>query len=92
MSKHTPGPWNKDAIYWLLRYSRRTSGRWDNEEIWQGKDSMNMPNEEDANLIAAAPELLEVAKLALEMDSPEDATALFNMATKAIAKAKGEEK
>lgn len=91
MSKHTPAPWNPEAINRLLRFGRKNSGSWDDVDIWPEDDSMNMPDENDTNLIAAAPELLEVAKLVIEMDSPEDATALFNMATKAIAKAKGEQ-
>ena len=40
---------------------------------------------------AAAPELLNLAELVVDLDTPEDMAALDDMATKLIAKARGEE-
>lgn len=92
MSKHTPAPWKvvQDENYPSFK---RVDGL--SFPLSVVMTASNLTAEDyikrnaDLHLIAAAPELLEVAKLAIEMDSPEDATALFNMATKAIAKAKG---
>jgi len=53
MSKGTPGPWDRDGIYYLLRFGRKNDGPWD-DEIEEGNW---MPDEVDADLIAAAPRL-----------------------------------
>jgi hypothetical protein len=56
----TPGPWNVCRVYALLRYARKQCGPWDRDEdddpLWTNG---NMPDEDDAHLIAAAHEMLE---------------------------------
>ena len=86
MSKHTPLPWNREAIYWLLRYGRKNFGCWSDLDIWPEDDPMSMPDENDTNLVGAAPQLLEACELALESDDP----AVKDVLRAAIAKAKGE--
>jgi hypothetical protein len=54
-AKHTPGPWNKRALRSLLRFGEKNDGPWNDG----GDDGLWMPGEDDADLIAAAPELLE---------------------------------
>jgi hypothetical protein len=101
MSKHTPGPW---AVYELLDgYDIRApeaecyiATASDPEAVWGA-----IGREEDACLIAAAPELLEALELALDShnrlllsDPPKDAWVFNGVEAKArvaIAKAKGEE-
>ena len=53
---HTPGPWSVEAIYALLRFGRKSGGSWDDI----GEEHEFFPDEDDANLIAAAPEMLAV--------------------------------
>ena len=85
MSSFTPGPWRidiertwpADAPCFITTYS--------------GGPLCIVDNREDAFLIAAAPELLNLAELVVNLDSPEDMSALYDMATKLIAKARGEE-
>ena len=97
MSKHTPGPWNREAIGRLLRFSSRNSGPWDDEDIWPD-DSMCIPDEDDAALIAQAPELLEALESLLKLvennwlDEHWDAEewACYDKYRDVIAKAKGE--
>jgi len=101
MSKHTPGPWvvyefvagydirAPEAECWVTTAS-------DPEAVWG-----SVLREEDACLIAAAPELLEALELALGShnrlllsDPPKDAWVFNGVEAKArvaIAKAKGEE-
>lgn len=55
MSKHTPGPWNENYLSCLLRFGRKNSGSWDDHD----DPEKFCPDEDDARLIAAAPELLE---------------------------------
>lgn len=62
MSKHTPGPWNRDAIYCMLNFALKNDGTLD-DWIEEGKW---MPDEVDADLIAAAPELLKTLDWALQ--------------------------
>ena len=68
---HTPGPWHIER------------------GMVVGEDGIivdDSPNPQDANLIAAAPELLEALKGAVEGWSPESVEAAYA----AIAKATGE--
>ena len=97
MSKHTPAPWNRQAINRLLRFGRKNSGSWDDVDIWPEDDSMSMPDENDTNLIAAAPELLEALEALLNGHTIIEHEALgyltstlWDNARKAVAKAKGE--
>ena len=89
MSNHTPGPWKWDGH---LEQAIITADS--GEEVLWGCGCCDSPRllcEADAHLIAAAPELLNLAELVVNLDSPEDMSALYDMATKLIAKARGEE-
>ena len=50
-AKFTPGPWSKRAIAAALRAAHKHDGGW----IDELGDGENMPDEDDAHLIAAAP-------------------------------------
>jgi hypothetical protein len=85
---YTPAPWNRKAIATLLRFARKSSG-WAYEELWED-ETLHMPREDDAALVAAAPEMLE----ALEhmRNSPEFVRffpATQELIIETIAKAKG---
>jgi len=85
MSKCTPGPWDRDGIYYLLRFGRKNYGPWD-DEIEEGNW---MPDEDDADLIAAAPELLAALE---ELVNTDSTMRDWDAARDVIAKAKGEGK
>ena len=91
MRKHTPGPWHFDAVFSLLLFGRKNIGPWDDESIWPADDSMNMPDEDDAHLITAAPDLLEALENLLKVHEGEGGTQHHagDIARAAIAKAKG---
>ena len=55
--KHTPGPWNEKAIYSLLRFGDKHDGNW-SDDLY-GIDEFMPYSEQDANLIAVAPEMLD---------------------------------
>ena len=78
MSKHTPGPWVPE-IYGERNY---VVGPDD-------KSVASITRKEDANLIAAAPDLLEALEEIASYPSL-DAQELMRIARKAIARAKGE--
>lgn len=59
-AKFTPGPWSKRAIAAALRAAHKHDGGW----IDELGDGENMPDEDDANLIAAAPEMYQALTLA----------------------------
>ena len=61
-AKFTPGPWSKRAIAAALRAAHKHDGGW----IDELGDGENMPDEDDAHLIAAAPEMYEAVETALE--------------------------
>jgi len=93
MSKHTPGPWvvyelidgydirSPEAECWVATAS-------DPEAVWGA-----IGREEDARLIAAAPEMLEALENLLKVHEGKDGTQhnAADIARAAIAKAKGEE-
>ena len=96
MSKHTPGPWEK--VYDTAGITRGIRGRHGPEIVnvinWNGiSRSTSVTGQANANLIAAAPELLG-ALIALyavaEVGRDEDYGAVTNAAA-AIAKATGEQ-
>jgi len=64
--KHTPGPWNQAAIWALLRFGRKSTGGWCDEELLED-ETLHMPDEDDATLIAAVPELLAALEKAIEL-------------------------
>ena len=91
MSKHTPGPWSKKAIATILRYARKNDGLWTEE----CSEDEFIPDDADARLIAAAPDLLKVLDVLLKLhdsevfvEDPWDKT--MEEARAAIAKATGE--
>jgi len=55
MIKHTKGPWNKEAIYRLLRYAGKNDLHWN--DGFSEDDSLNIPchYDGDPEVIAAAP-------------------------------------
>jgi hypothetical protein len=87
MSKHTPGPWearwSERGQYWFI----------DHEQGGEGYTLTKLNCEEaNARLIAAAPELLELARqivLAAEQDEGEIPSDIVAGAKAAIAKAGG---
>jgi hypothetical protein len=90
---YTKGPWKWDRL-WLEGFEDRTV-----LSIGNGYDGMyggDEPSEEDAHLIAAAPELLEALQGIIDIGK-RDLTnpkydGYFESARAAIAKAKGEGK
>lgn len=87
MFKGTPGPWK------IYRYSGNIESIGPCEAEEYAGTSWLEVSEEDANLIAAAPELLEVVmRLANGERSDEGHTAIRDAAIAAIAKALGEQK
>lgn len=58
-AKFTRGPWGERAIAKALRAAHKHDGSW----IDELGDGENMPDEDDAHLIAAAPELYDALEL-----------------------------
>lgn len=96
MSKHTPGPWKTElvrhapiakefGVYRLFDCKHRNIAlierRFDSPETAREANA-------NANLIAAAPDLLEALEAVLSV--ADRATDEFDLARKAIARAKGE--
>lgn len=84
MSKHSPSPWFRDKKNpWDIRDARGATickmYPWD-------VSGCREDDQADANLVAAAPQLLEACELALESDD----RAVKDVLRAAIAKAKGE--
>ena len=95
MSSHTPAPWFidpnvKKEDHYINISSQEHIGL--ATAVWRMDGDERTPEcEANARLIAAAPELLNLAELVINLDSPEDMAALYNMAKKLIAKVRGEE-
>ena len=60
---YVPGPWNEKAISALLGYGRKNDGPWDDEYI----DGEYTPDDNDATLIAIAPDMYEALKHCYDM-------------------------
>lgn len=109
MSKHTPGPmkkrkWNREAFYRLLRFGRKNDGGWTDAEIFwneetQAYDKGYVPDDNDIDLLMAAPDLLEAVEMLLigaaacAIPHPKEREALqmaVDFAINAKRKAKGE--
>ena len=75
MSNHTPGPWSEPCNYSATRF----------EVQGDGKQVAVVNKIEDARLIAAAPELLEICKQVVANGGTSDIAAM----RAAIAKAEG---
>ena len=102
---HTPGPWEVGFPDGSGQYEEGERGAWiqakDTRTIVQGGQSEGIPigvlSAEDARLIAAAPELLEVARLAQDVvgkhndhaDYEADFVALRAALLEVIVKAEG---
>lgn len=91
MNKHTPGPWD-----WS---DDRRGNKWGRDElrpavIYATRESQLAVSDEDARLIAAAPDLLEALQGLLKgiFDGPDEANAamLIAKARDAVNKATGE--
>ena len=89
MSKHTPGEWQ--AINWT--YHSTSTVVVDDPSVVSGKRVIaECATEEDARLIAAAPELLRALLGALQsMESGVTSLGVIRAARTAIAKATGEQ-
>lgn len=96
--------WSQRRIASVLRYARKNSGPWDDIDMFcDGLDQYedtDLPDEEDAPLIAAAPELLEAVEMLLigaaacAIPHPKEREVLqlaVDFAIKAKNKAKGGE-
>ena len=97
MSDHTPGPW--EARKSVVPHIENDSMVWDGDFIvWDGDAPIACVNccdgigeeraEKNANLIAAAPDMLEALETLLE-EGDTNSTAVL-CAEQAVAKAKGE--
>lgn len=100
MSEHTPGPWHLD----VLAHTITDTGNYDNRWIVRGNnheriaDMFEEGDEADANanLIAAAPEMLEALKVFMDYNDQGgplsfNTDAMWAQARAAIAKAEGRE-
>lgn len=87
-AKFTPGPWGGKAIAAALRAAHKHDGSW----IDELGDDENMPDEDDAHLIAAAPEMYEAVETALEcLENKGFARAYVeDLLRNALRKARGE--
>lgn len=57
--KHTPRPWNRDFIYWLLRYADKHPSKFeDSLEAAEAAGEFTPDPRRDVDLITAAPDLL----------------------------------
>jgi hypothetical protein len=89
---------NIEALRYLLRYGRKVSGPWDDVDM---ADDEWMADDDDADLLAAAPELLEALEAMEETvnqvvsgirnGSTVEWVALLTKAQAAIRKATGEQ-
>ena len=87
-AKFTPGPWSEKGIAAALRAAHKHDGSW----IDELGDGENMPDEDDAHLIAAAPEMYEAVETALEcLENKGFARAYVeDLLRNALRKARGE--
>ena len=92
--KHTPGPWKAIPYGETIAIRSMAPGCWDVAAVnYTGNAESGIPNAQDradGRLIAAAPELLEALEAVVLMGSGDDYR-VWEMADKAIAKAKGGE-
>jgi len=85
MSEHTPGLWT------ARRMACQTDSHTFNSEVVAsegGECVASLLRKVDAQLIAAAPELLAACEAFVEADCQDGASLAFSMAVNAIAKAK----
>lgn len=96
---HTPGPWiphwnmGDGERHWIVP-ADQLECRVASVEAWAPTDGdMEAEGKANARLLAAAPDLLEVAKQFMQMNRPRprisELNRVFELARKAIAKAEG---
>ncbi len=101
MSKHTPGPWSYRKVprkqEWEIDTKRCPNlghESWTGMSVVFGCDDYpkmgKIAGEANARLIAAAPDLLDVAEMVLALATIDTPVELIKAATAAIAKATGE--
>lgn len=96
MNKHTPGPWTisdeSDDFWMTVIANGKIVANVNPETFYSGVcDLVEMPVNENARLIAAAPELLEALKEIVSLEhSPMNFGVARTIARSAIAKARGE--
>lgn len=91
MTTHTPGPWN--LVWWgNEKYPYPLTILADNDGVWITRDG-SISNPADGPLIAAAPDLLAIAKRILERgyvsECIEEERADYQSLFAAVAKAEG---
>lgn len=97
MGKHTPGPWNRSWVYGALRHINKNvdDDTFLFEPVPEGEETPNVRiNPADADLIAAAPDLLAACEALLEADQNGTAKQLNDArsaARAAIKKAGGDQ-
>ena len=90
MSKHTNGPWSRIiADGYIVRHPQIYSDKGPvANATWLGDSRLDELNA-NARLMAAAPELLDVAEMVLALATIDTSPELIKAATAAIAKARG---
>jgi hypothetical protein len=78
---------NIEALRWLLRYGRKISGPWDEVDM---ADDEWMADDGDADLLAAAPDLLAACEAMLTQIGRPGMAEARQKALDAVAKARGE--
>lgn len=95
MTGHTPGPWSRSWVYGGIRHLNKNV---DYDAFWfpddgEDQEAANIPNvrnhEADADLIAAAPDLLAALRTVRDALAPLKRPDLWRLVDAAIAKAEG---
>jgi hypothetical protein len=84
MSEHTPGPWRITRGVRVIQDTGKPPTR--------ERRIADVSWEEDARLIAAAPDLLEAARLVRDAVAPMDMEPAYQALESAIAKAEGSDR
>lgn len=89
MSKHTPGPWGYLRSSAAGRYIVSAENMPLDICVLSNRDKSQDEINANAELIAAAPDLLDVAEMVLALATIDTPPELIKAATAAIAKARG---
>ena len=89
MSKYTPGPWRQGGVKEYLPISKCREIASDEGRIGLVYGIVDEENKANAQLIAAAPDLLAACLAFLEADNQCGANLAFTMAQEAVKKAIG---
>ena len=90
MSQHTPGPWiikdddQYDHVFTAAKPHRRIANVYGGVK---GSNDLDLQNQANARLIAAAPELLAACQAFVDSDCQDGVSLAFSMAIDAITKA-----